>query len=83
MCRKLDYRECFLEIYHHGQGEAYNGMLWVEQDSSHGQSVTWQDDPSLGGKGSPGAPGMGEPLLNVSCESHLRCSAVLCSCAIR
>lgn len=49
----------------HGQGEAYNGMLWVEQDSSHGQIVTWQDDPIVVPRGGA-APGMGEPVLNVS-----------------
>eukprot|EP01052_Picozoa_sp_SAG31_P031335 SAG31_NODE_3309_length_4436_cov_37.693106_4_plen_488_part_00 len=53
-------------IKSHGQGEAYNGMLWVEQDSAHGPVIAWQDDPAIGGKGSPGAPGAGEPLLNAS-----------------
>ena len=43
-------------------------MLWVEQDSSHGQIVTWQDDPIVVPRGGA-APGMGEPLLNVSCKS--------------
>ena len=48
-----------------GQGEAFNGLLWVEQDSSHGQFVTWQDDPIVRPNGGA-APGAGEPLLNVS-----------------
>jgi hypothetical protein len=61
------------------QGEAYNGLLWVEQDSSHGQVVTWQDDAAIGGKGSPAAPGAGEPLLNVSCESRPPWSLSLCA----
>ena len=26
----------------HGQGETFSGLLWVEQDCSHGQTVTWQ-----------------------------------------
>lgn len=49
----------------HDIGRALAGLLWVEQDSSHGQTVTWQDDPIVLPRGGA-APGAGEPLLNVS-----------------
>ena len=48
-----------------GQGEQYNGLLYVLSDSSHGMGVYWQDDAHVLPNGGA-APGAGEPLLNVS-----------------